>query len=536
MKTFIFIASILFIANISNAQVPKWIWAKTDTAARGNGTPAHAIAATHSRLLWGEMQKNRVSYGLDMVGDHKFIEYDSAGNYINSTSITGKLELIDAHADSAGNWYILAQYSDTVNFPGGIQYTRNPYVYPTGPGFFMFRLNSGSLSLAWTKHIGISSDFVASVFTITNNSMYLVIDSFNVFNFCSVDLTTGNSTILWQQGGISNIQSIAADELGNIYVAGSCAQNTINFNGHTETVPSSFYNNYIMRYKASGTFDWAQWMKDISSCNVRTVSLVSNNFIYYSGALKDSMMLGGFSLHKPTTNNCFMAARLDSFGNVYWVRKQGDTITTTGVTIETVYHAAITDDSSLYLFAGVRGAINLGNNVFTTVAPTKTIAAIICIGPDSNAKWVKYVDALSTTPAHIIASGKYLYVTGNGYDTGSFRFDTISRSVVYGANTPFLAKLDTKADTTHVDVPLQKIVAVTIMPNPANTIVYINGLQNAGCTVITLRDVYGKVVSAKTYAAPKEKEVLNVSGYQRGLYFIEIKSATTAVVYKLVLE
>lgn len=533
MKSPLLLVIVLFTSFSIQAQVPKWQWAKGDTTAKINGTATHVVAATHNTVLWGQALKR--TGPSSATGGYKVSEFDSAGNYLTSVNITGNFTLIDAHPDDAGNWYLLGQYTDTINFPGGLQYIRNPFAFPSGPEYFMLRLNSGSLSMAWTQHIGTNNYSTASAFTIANGKIYIVIDSVTTF-INTLDLATGNRTVLWSQTGLSRVSSIAVDNAGNIYVAGNCSNNIISFNGHVDSF-ANFYNNYIVRYKANGNFDWVIWMGDLT-CTPRELSLVSNNFIYYSGPLNDSLTIGSFHLHKPfTIGNGFMAARIDSSGDVSWARQDNDSASATA-NMDNVYDAVVTNDSCLNLCLKVRGSMNFGNGVSTTALSTQTLATLVCIKPDSTTKWLKQIGCQQMSSNHLASNGKDVYITGNGYDNTAISFDSLVIPVtLLNAHVPFVAKLN--AIATHPGsyvAPLNEI-NLTIAPNPATSTVNILGMEKAGKAVlVTLTDVYGKVVFSKKYAAPNGREEIQVGSYPRGLYFVAVSTDEFKTVQKIVLQ
>lgn len=538
MKRSLFFLIVLFSGLSIKAQVPKWEWAKADGAAKISNSPSHVIAATHNKVLWGELINKKMIYSPNVLGNHKISEYDSAGNFLNSITITGKFHLLDAKADNAGNWYVLGQYFDTVTFSPTLQYVRDPFTFPTGSDYFMFRLNAGSLSLAWAQHIGSNTYSTASAFTIANNSLYIVIDSVTTY-INKLDLATGARTVLWPQTGFSRVSSIAADNAGNVYLAGNCSHDTISFNGHVETVPFS-YNSYIVRYKANGNFDWVQWMDDIT-CNARTITLATNNLLYYTGPLNDSLVLDGHHLSKPVGYISFMAARLDSSGHANWVRQSNDT-TTGSAGMSTMYNAAVTEDSCLNIFLTIRGAINLGNGIISALPTTTTNAAIVCIKPDNTTKWVKYVRGGSTNTNHIISTGKDLYVTGGGNDSTALRFDTIATAVTIGGYTPYIAKINAiehATDTTSHGSYVSSVntTNITIAPNPATKQVSILGLENVkGIVTMRMTDVYGKVLLTQTYETAHGREMLHVDGYARGVYFLELNGQNLNTIQKIILQ
>jgi hypothetical protein len=531
--TLLFVFYLAFIG--LRAQTPSWSWVKTDTNAAIGINPGYlmqVIAATpggHS--VWGVLQNKKMTYSPAALGDYKITEYNSDGSVVNSAALTGNFYLMQAEADNNGNWYFLGQYFDTVSFPGGTQFTRSSI--STEPDYFIFKLNKGTLSLAWAKHIGANNDNAAVTFTIGNNSIYIPVDSIGeAVHILKMDIATGNYSTIIDQGGQSTVSSIQVDDAGNIYLAGSCAFTQQDFNGHIANGISG-YPVYIVKYGADGQYRWSLFMSDVT-CNPRKLTMVNNNFIYYSGAVHDTFSLGGYNLHHPAWVYDFFVSRLDSNGNVSWLRQLKDTISG-DANAEYPYHAAVTSEGSINVFAETRKTIDWGNGVVLNNPGYNSFGTIINFAPDGKAQWVKTIDGDFASTEHIISNGNDLWITGNGRDSTDMKFGTISAPVALGAfgYTPYFAKLSLADTATGINIiPAED--NVNVYPNPANEVVNIAN-SNPGKSTVQITDLTGRIVYNQSYQT-SGKIAINVASFSRGLYFIELKTDKRTIVKKLVLQ
>lgn len=532
MKNLILIISVLFINYPTYAQSPKWQWAKADTNAKITISPGyakHIIAASNDKLLWGVIQNNKMVYGQSVLGDYKLTVYDSTGTALTSTMITGKFTLIDAQADNFGNWYFLGQYYDTVNFPGGLQFTRNPF--GSTPEYFMFSLSKSSFSLRWAQHIGTDNNSTVNAFTIANNTIYMAVDSGASATIVrKADLTNGTFVTLFTQTGQSIVSSIAVDDKSNIYLAGSCAFTAINFNGHVGTSPSG-YPVYIVRYKANGTYDWSYFMNDVT-CVFRKLNIADNNNIYYTGTIHDTLSLAGIDFHHPAWLYDLMIVKLDSAGHIGWTKQLKDTASG-DADVEFPDHAVVGPDGSINILAETRKYVDWGNGVVTNIHGYVTNVSVINISSAGIANWARITNADYTSGQHIAATSNGIWITGNGYDSTSLQFDSVEVPVPHNF-IPYLAKIGTSTFTA-VNTVNNTTPIITLAPNPANSYISVIGLSADETTTIRITDIRGSKVFERTYSHTQQ-QALNVSGYSRGLYFVEIIGKGYKTVQKLILQ
>ena len=80
------------------------------------------------------MTANQTVVNSSVMGTWTLFEYDSNGVRKGAAAFGGKVDLIDAQADAAGNWYILGRYYDSLIHCRQLRLyapTRHPIPTPT---------------------------------------------------------------------------------------------------------------------------------------------------------------------------------------------------------------------------------------------------------------------------------------------------------------------------------------------------------------------------------------------------------------------
>lgn len=127
--------------------------------------------------------RNKFTLGNTALGDYSLSLLDTAGQTLITSGLSGKVSLLDAHADVAGNWYILGTYYDTLRLTSGTLVLRG--TNGNEPDHFIARLNGASLNTDWIKMTGTTNGASASCFTIANGAIYLPVDSANDAFYCT---------------------------------------------------------------------------------------------------------------------------------------------------------------------------------------------------------------------------------------------------------------------------------------------------------------------------------------------------------------
>ena len=394
------------------------------------------------------------------------------------------------------------------------------------------RINTGSMFMSWFRPIGGSSSMKSRAFTVDKNRIILAVDSTDATLVRSVDLATGNITPLFSQGGASTTTSIQTDAAGNMYLAGSCSITDMNFNGVFQLSPRSMSHAYIVKYNASGAYRWHHWIND-PQCAQRKLTLFKDRFLFYTGSIQDSLMLGPVAVHRPQRALDYLSARLDTAGNVLWVR-QVDTSGNGEASLgEAAFHAVVTPDTALVIFAQGHTYADWGDGIMTNLFGSYSSVAV-SRDADGSTRWARPVMGDNTTDDHIVAEGDGVWVCGSAFSNTAFvRMDTLNLRVAARAWTPYFGRLRL-TQPPFIKNAVGSIAGSTLQayPNPARHAVRVAGLS--GRSDLILRDMSGQTVLQQT--TDKQETTLDVSALPRGMYFLHLNGNGGAAARKIVLQ
>lgn len=518
---FLFIAVCLFAPDSRAQYNPYWQWAKADS---NNTSPVSStgsvLAVKNGKALWGHMTAvKRFTPDGEAQGNWDVTEYDSNGKQLNKTLIQGKVQLLDAQVDAAGNWYVLGRYYDTLLFSGGIRYVRNNPATNIDADHFMVKFMTGSMAIAWVTHIGPFRTVSARSFTVDANRILVAADSLDNTVIRSMAFSNGAATTLIRQTGGSTSTSIQTDAQGNIYLAGTCAQLGIDFNGVSEpaTAPESY--SYLVKYRSNGSHGWHLWMRDLQ-CNRAKITLYQNRFLYLTRTLFDSITIAG--VHFPDMpGGDFMALRLDTAGRGIWGR-QKDIRGGGDATLGDPYHAVVTPDTALVLFTQATGYMYWKDSVETDLQGVND-ACLVSIGPDNHTRWARPVYTDFSTNQRVVSEGTAVWITGNIYSNSAYAMlDTLKLPVSARKFNAFLAK--TKM-IRPIEVPPSAVQNIAeedlrLYPIPVHTALRIEGLE--GNCRIRLFDMSGRMVHQAETSKGTTATLLDVAEYVRGTYILEV--------------
>ncbi len=547
MKTKIFTFALIIFINISlSAQIPNWSWAKgaSGMGAYGYSTISDEIGNVYvtgqfyTTINFGDTTLISTGFPADTNTEIFIVKYNSSGNIIwaRSAGGIGFDHSFGIAMDNNGYLYITgvtANYGTTIAF-GNISLSPNGYdniyiaKYDTSG-------NALSVKLAKVKgggysSTGICTDLSGNIYITGWFSDSLIFDNTVITSsglqrdiFIAKYSSSGN--VLWAKsaGGLApdESNSIAADQLGNVYITGMFADSTIVFGNITLTnsAPSPWgqADYFIAKYDSSGNAIWAKSAGNYLDEAGLGVATDHSNNVYVTGYYRGAITFGSYIINNGGYYDTFIV-KYDFNGNVLWAKGAGVS--------NISYSKAITIDSLNNAY--ITGYYNGSNIVFgnDTLINTNAGSYDLFIAKYDNlgyVKWAKTAGGIYDDYGYGITIDKFgnIYHTGRIYNQAIFDNETITSSF-------FLAKIS--GQTLQINKNEQDIT-LTIFPNPVTNILTINAPQKA---IYEIYNLQGQII--KTIKSRNEMTNINVSTLHNGLYILVAQMENGIIVKKFVKE
>lgn len=189
--------------------------------------------------------------------------------------------------------------------------------------------------------------------------------------------------------------AIAADNAGNIYVAGDFYSLTLDV-GTTTLLNAGESDGFVIKYNADRSIDWVRAIGTAKVEHITGLAVDDNGNVYVSGHTLDNFTLT--ALHTFFT-------KIDSNNNLLWTRNG----VVTGGTLETTT-LAMDEEDNFYLAGTFYGSVSFGGN--NTLACDTSYAGFIAKYDASGA----YLQGIATGQLHKVAElavdGDQLYACG----------------------------------------------------------------------------------------------------------------------------
>ena len=246
-------------------------------------------------------------------------KFDSSGTVlwaknvlaVSATSINGSMGV-----DGAGNVFITGIFSDNTDTIGASIITNS------GPGttdVFVAKYN-GAGNPIWAKSFGgIYMDYVNGLTVSPSGSVYVAgrftspsvifaTDTLTTSDFCLYAMKyDNNGNQVWARGTAGNsncgINSITTDIEGGLYMAGTQGMDTMRW-GTTQLILSGNLNPFLVKYDSSGNVSWARTATGGSNQDYAwSVSVDSCKNAWIYGQMQDTMAFDGHVLPLPSIGN-----------------------------------------------------------------------------------------------------------------------------------------------------------------------------------------------------------------------------------------
>ncbi len=346
--------------------------------------------------------------------------------YDTGTSIT---------VDASGNIYTTGQFQGTIDFDPG---AGTSILTSSGQSDIFVQKLDSSGNFIWAKQMGGAYNDYGHSLVVDNDGNVITTGFFNgtvdfdpgtgTSNLTSagfvdvfVQKLDANGSFLWAKriGGPSNVnsKSIALDDSGNIYIAGSF-EGTVDFDpggGVKNLASAGGYDIFVQKLSANGSFIWVkrmgsdlddrgQALKVDASGNVCTVGTFSGTVDFDPGS--------GSNVYTAIERDVFIQ-KMDDEGNFLWARQIG------GLSHDFAYSVAVDAFENVYTIGRFKLTVDFDPGIDTFyLASFGNSYDIFVHKMDVNGDfiWARQIGGIASDDGQSIG----LDAAGNVYSTGVF--------------------------------------------------------------------------------------------------------------------
>jgi hypothetical protein len=517
MKKIIYLS--LLLASIA-AQSQTFEWLKTPESYMPYNPDMIGYATAvdqQGNVFFSGFKSNPFIYN-SIMGSMYLNKYDTDGTLLFSKTLTGNVQTHTMVTDNEGSIIMTLSFVTSLTIEDVILTTTSQ-----DEQWLIAKFDANG-NLLWHNLLTIDEqegsglNIISEALPITidaNNAVYAGYGNF-INTYITKFSTAGSALSTIEQIGIGRITSLSVDTEGNIYAAGSCAGWNPSFGGTLNAPPTELlYNDYVVKYSATGQYQWNKYIEDIT-CSEPHVVTRSPNEVYVSSYLFEAFSFDDIVLDGGQQSfEDFFLAKLNAQGQYQWVREvPGDGRATLG----NRNFLNLDNQGNIYIAGTTFGTINWGNGITTNVEGFISNGLILKYNTEGTVVMAKTVESESYSRfdgLSVNADGD-VFAAGMGF--GISNFDTITYDPQQETTYyPYLAKLSNGA----LDVEKHEVKSATLYPNPATNAVYISGLsQNVkGSILNTLgQKVQDFEANANTPVSitvlPQGTYIVQVEGYK----------------------
>jgi len=542
MKIFLTLTFVL-IFNHARSQAPPWEWART-TIGSGVGSgwqESYSIASDQigNAYLSGFFHDPSLSIGSftltnNGVNNILIAKYDSIGNVLwaKKSSGAGDNECNQVVVDNIGNAYLTGKFNSTfIAFDSDTLYCSS-----SGSNSFLVKYDSSGNEV-WSKggkgtgtNVGtsVSVDIFGNIYIAGYyNSPIIVFDTDTLINtaagFTDIFIVkydpSGN--VIWAKsiGGIwaENCMSIITDNAGNLLITGGFSSPTLLIDTFSFSCVGGS-DLFLAKLDSSGNIIWVKSQGGTGSDNSYSVTIDLRKNIYLTGMFTSpTIVFGPDTLYGTGSTDAFLT-KYDSLGNVIWARSS------VGIGGETGYCVISDDAGDIYLSGGFYDSLGISFGGLALPFPTNSFDPMFIIKFDSlgNGIWGKILPSGGDDQNSIaLCTNGNIYVGGDFYNVNPFILDcdTLLRT---SSENVFIAKLGHNlCPGIHESVsPTTQLNNLNLFPNPFNDKLNISVNENS-CVQIILYDILSRNLLQEVFI---NSTVLNTEKLVSGIYFYEIQN------------
>jgi len=509
------LSSFCLLGGISNAQVPDWLWAKSEGGSNFNLATSIAVDNSGNIYVTGDFESSTITLGTTVLNnsggymsDIFLVKYDADGNVLWAKSAGGPgHDYVNSIAlDASGNCYIAGHFfSDSCKF----EQSTNEYLTLWNSGYddmFLAKYDVDG-NAVWAKNAtGFDRQEALSVTVDPSGNPYVAGYFYWAITFDSIQLLNANMSfagagdmflakynangdVLWAKsaGGQGNdvATSCVADAFGHIYVTGWFYDPSIAF-GTDSLTSAGNYDVFLTKYDTSGNVQWAKSAGGTGSDYANSVAMDILGNIYIAGRFSgDQITFGSTNLQNAGyfTEDVFLA-KYNAGGNELWAKSAG------GSGSDEAYSVAVDNWGNPYLAGKYNSAsINFGSHLLTNTNLNDDAIFLSKYNSNGSAVWATSMNGTEDELANCIA----VDVSENVYLSGWFRSPTLTCGPYTFTNAGyknfFLAKLNCKS----LGIDKQNNTSpILIYPNPATDLLTIETSENLSLSELAIVDMSGR--------------------------------------------
>lgn len=548
MKIKLLIAIGCVLINITLVNAQHWEWANAGGGPKTTEAYGVTVDKHGNSYVTGRFQDSLkfgnttlvANIGTNVYASDVFIaKYDLHGNLVWAKR-AGGINYDYANAitvDTAGNIFITGLFIGTATF-GTYSVTSISNDYDV----FVAKYDTNGNAL-WVKSVGGNGWDVGSGITLDKLGNVIITGAYrNTGTFGTTTLTsagnydiflakyTSTGTFVWATGiggtGDDRANSVSTDIADNFYITGF-------FNGAftigTTNVSSNGGSDILVaKFDGAGNPVWGKKCGGIHDDVGNSLAVSSTTEIYVTGYYTDTATFDTTHLNGLGNEDAFIA-KYNYKGDVLWAKKYG------GLQHDYGYGISLDTFNNVYATGSFWGAGTFDTISLNSFNQDDAFVLGIQNGTDK-AKWVVNGGGLNIDVSRAIAASPYgrCFIAGYFTDNATFGEHTVTGHTNYD-NDFFIAHLDSTflIDTIPINsgiTMLHKVGDVLIFPNPFKTSITVAMPADCKMLGVELFDVFGKhlneniVIGATTFKAEKQEVIVDMSGLQKGMYMLLLKT------------
>jgi hypothetical protein len=572
MKTLgLFITALLFFyCSLITAQIPAWEWVRSPDGE----AVCRSVAVTSEGdiLITGAFYTDLIFDSTTTLtsagfGDMFVADYDENGQVTWATRAIGNYgdEGRCVTTGSSRNVYVTGEFfSNSITFDSLTLINNHitPYFNDATTDIFLVKYNQSG-QVMWAKSGGgIYLEFVRGMAVDSKENITIVgtfwstsvtFGSYTLTNNGNIDVFIvqydSSGQVLWAKNPVGtdeeNAYSVAADTLGNVYMAGSFRSDSIRFDNITLICSSEKFDTYIVKYNPFGNSIWAENAIGNDWDEAKSVILDKTGNIYLTGHFQsDSIKFGSITLHKSMSNNIDMfLVKYDLNHQVVWARRSGGSIWS-WVYPDEIIIGSLGNIWITGVFIG--DGLEFGSIVLSNYGSYDVY--LVNYNENGNVLWAECIggNKMDWGEGIVVDNSGYGYLSGY-FESSNIVFGSTTLNNTTSSNKLFIAQK--KTNTTSIFPPnledginsnfLSEFRLFSNFPNPFNPTTKIKyELLKLSYVTLTVHGVLGNeiitLVDQEKPAGIYEVEFA-AAGLPSGIYFYQLKTEGFVETKKMIL-